>query len=611
MVMNGYAGTLLRVDLTRGEVRTEATPHSVVRRFLGGRGLGAYLLYTEVKKGADPLGPENKLYASTGPLSGTLFPGACKMDFAAKSPLTGGYGSSSMGGKLAAELKYAGHDAIVLEGASERPVYLLVDGDSVELSDATDLWGAGSLTVERELKGRLGEDFQIASIGPAGENLVLYACINHDIGRQAGRCGLGAVMGAKGLKAIAVRGSRGIPIAAPDEFVGIATEAFQACKKADKYEHWVRNGTMQTTEWVNSVGALPTRNFQSGAFDQAPSIYADVGRSLVVADKGCFACPSPCGKYSHVPNYDLWIEGPEYETVGMLGANVALGDMQDIAKANWLCDELGLDTISAGGCIAWAMECNEKGLFSPSQLDGLDLRWGNREAIFALIERIARREGWLGDLLAQGTKRAADVVGHGSDKWAIQVKGLEQSAYDTHNATAMLLSYMTSDIGGHHSRAWAIWHDMSIGRDQTTPEKVAKVIELQHIRPLLDCLGCCRFLWVELDLELGYYASALQALTGVQRSWDELLHISERVWNLTRLYWAREFPEFDRAYDAPPARFVSEPATGGPTEGQYTPAEAMQKMLDDYYKQRGWDASGLPTDQALERLGLSGLVAGV
>jgi len=603
--MYGYGGKILRVNLTNQTVQKEPTPSDVAREYLGGRGLSAYLLYTEVPKGADPLGLENKLFVFTGPLSGTMFPGAGKMDFTTKSPLTGGYASASMGGILTAELKCAGYDGIIVEGASDKPVYLYVEDDRVELRDASPYWGMGSFTLEKELKDRLGEEFQIATIGPAGENLVRYACINHDFGRQAGRGGVGTVMGAKKLKAIAVRGTGHIPIADPAEFARVSNELFRACKEAEAHQAWVRYGTMIVTEWCDQNGTLPTRNFQTGAFEHGPKIYADVHRQkIVITDKGCFACPSPCGKYSYSKKHDIYVEGPEYETNGMLGSNCGLDDIEDIARANILCDELGLDTISAGGCIAWAMECYEKGLLTREQTDGLDLRFGNAEAVFTLIERIAGRQGWLGNLLAEGTRRAARVVGQGSEAFAIEVKGMEQSAYDTHSATSMLLAYMTADVGAHHNRAWAITYDIAVGRDKATPEKAAKVVELQHIRPLMDCLGCCRLQWVELGIPLDYYAPALQALTGVERSWEDLLHISERVWNLTRMYWVREIEGFGRDWDAPPARFVSEPATSGPTRGQFTPPEVAQQMLDYYYEQRGWDRNGIPTPETLQRLGL-------
>ncbi|HIQ06485.1 MAG TPA: aldehyde ferredoxin oxidoreductase, partial [Anaerolineae bacterium] len=598
-----------RVNLTDGTTTKEPTPADVVRDYLGGRGLGVYLLYTEVPRGADPLGPENKLFISTGPLSGTLFPGAGKMDFTTKSPLTGGYASASMGGMLTAELRYAGYDAIIVEGMSDRPVYLFIEDDEVELRDASAYWGKGSFELEKELKDTLGEEFQIATVGPAGENLVRYACISHDFGRQAGRGGVGTVMGAKKLKAIAVHGTGDIPIADVNEFVRVANEAYQSVKEAEALEAWIRYGTMIVTEWCDENGALPTRNFQAGAFEHGHNIYADVMREkIVVTDKGCFACPSPCGKYSHAKKHGIYVEGPEYESNGMLGSNLALGDIEDIAKANQLCDELGLDSISTGGTIAWAMESYERGILTKEQTDGIDLRFGNAEAVFEVIPRIARREGWLGNLLAEGVKRAAAQVGQGSEKWAIHVKGMELSAYAVHDATSMLLAYMTADVGAHHNRAWAITYDIAVGRDKVVPEKAAKVIELQHIRPLMDALGNCRLQWVELDMPLRYYAPAVTALTGTEYSWEDLVFISERIWNLTRMFWVREIPGFGRVWDAPPPRFVSEPATYGPTKGKFTPPEAAQKMLDFYYEQRGWDENGIPRPETLEKFGLAELV---
>lgn len=608
-MMYGYAGSMLRVNLSDGTITREPTPEKVVRDYLGARGLGAYLLWTEVPQGADPLGPDNKLFASPGPLSGVLFPGAGKMDFTTKSPLTGGYAGASMGGMLTAEIKYAGYDSIILEGISPKPVYLYIEDDTVELRDADDYWGMGSFTLEKQLKDELGEEFQIATIGPAGENLVKYACINHDYGRQAGRGGVGTVMGAKKVKAIAVRGTRSIAIADVGEFTRLAREAYRACKEADGFGAWTRYGTMMVTSWCDKNGALPTRNFQSGSFEDGSNIYAPVfRRTIVVTDKGCFGCPTPCGKYSHSRKHDIYVEGPEYETNGMLGSDLGLSDIEDIAKANQLCDELGLDTISTGGAIAWAMECYEKGILDRDQADGLDLRFGNAEAVFTLIERIARREGWLGDLLAEGVRRAAAEVGQGSEKWAVHVKGMEQSAYDTHDATSMLLAYMTADVGAHHNRAWAITYDIAVGRDKVTPEKAAKVIELQHIRPLMDTLGCCRLQWVELGMPLETYAPVMTALTGVEYAWEDLLLISERIWNLTRMVWVREVDGFGREWDAPPPRFVEEPAVGGATDGRLTPPEAAQQMLDFYYEQRGWDDNGIPTPETLERLGLAELV---
>ncbi|MGC8837674.1 MAG: aldehyde ferredoxin oxidoreductase family protein [Anaerolineae bacterium] len=603
--MYGYGGKILRVNLTTGDISTFPTPEAVARDFLGGRGFGIYYLYTEVPRGADPLGPENKLIASSGPLSGTLVPGAGKMDWTCKSPLTGGYASASVGGMLNAELKYAGYDSIILEGRAERPVYLFIEDDRVELRDASRLWGLGAITTEVRLKGELGEEFQIATIGPGGENLVRYACIHHDYGRQAGRGGVGAVMGSKHLKAIAVRGTGGIQAADPKGFYQAARKMIKACKDSEGLKAWQRYGTPMVVSWVQEVGALPTRNFSTGAFEEAPNLYGETMRQkIVLTDKGCFGCPSPCGKYSYTRQHGVYVEGPEYETIGMLGSDVGLGDIEDVAYANYLADEWGVDTISVGGVIAFAMDCFERGIIGPQDVDGLECRFGNREAVFTLIQKIARREG-VGNLLAEGTKRAAQVWGRGAEDLAVQVKGMEVSAYECHRAPSMLLAYMTCDVGAHHNRAWAITYDIQTGRDTITPDKAARVIFLQHIRPLFDALGACRLQWVELGLDYNLYAPALQALTGVERSTEDLLRISERIWNLTRLYWIREVEGFGRAWDAPPPKFTKFPAESGPTKGQLTTWEEAQKLLDMYYEQRGWDANGFPTKAKLEELGLA------
>ncbi len=607
--MNGYGGMILRVNLTDRTIRKEATPRELVERFLGGRGFGIYFLYTEVPRGADPLGPENKLIVSSGPLSGTLVPGAGKMDFTCKSPLTGGYASASVGGMLTAELKYAGYDSIIIEGASATPLYLFIDDETVELRDASEFWGQGSITLEKKLKDALGEDFQIATIGPGGENLVKYACITHDFGRQAGRGGVGAVMGSKKLKAIAVRGTKSIPIADVEGYRAKAKEMYAACKASEGFEVWRKYGTSGVNTWANEVGAFPVRNFQSGAIEGYESLSGETMRQkIVLTDKACFGCPSPCGKYSHSKKYDIRVEGPEYETAALLGGNVALLDIEDVAYANWLCDELGLDIISTGNCIGFAMECFERGIITAKDADGLELKWGDADVVFALIEKIAKREG-IGAILAEGVKHASQVWGQGSEEFAIQVKGMEMSGYESRNAPAMLLSYMTCDVGAHHNRSWAITYDIQVGRDKVSPDKAAKVIELQHIRPLFDCLGACRLQWVELGLDLGHYAPILKAITGVDRSWEDLLKISERVWNLTRMYWVREVEGFGREWDMPPARVWKEPVASGPTEGKLIAREDVDRLLDMYYEQRGWDSNGIPTKEKLEELGLTDIVA--
>lgn len=603
-MLYGYGGSFLRVNLTSGEIKKEPTPPQLAHEYIGGRGFGAYLLYKEVPAHADPLGPENRLIISSGPISGLMIPGAGKCDFTTKSPLTGGYASSSLGGLFTAEMKYAGIDSIILEGISPKPVYLFIDNDKIELRDASDLWGKGTITLEKELKERFGEEFQIAVIGPGGENCVPYASINHDYGRQAGRGGVGAVMGAKKLKAIVLHGTKSVPVADVKGYREAGMALFKACKDAEGLKPWQTYGTTIVTSWCDEVGALPTRNFSAGSFEGGKTLYGPVMRKqIVITDKGCFGCPSPCGKYSRMNRYQTRVEGPEYETIGMLGSNVGISDIQDVAQANLLCDELGVDTISAGSSIAWAMECFEKGILTIADTGGMEIRFGDPAVVFKLIEMIAHREG-IGALLAEGVKKASKKVGKGSEKFAIHVKGMEQSAYATHNATAMLLAYMTCDVGAHHNRSWAITYDLQVGREKVVPEKVARIIWLQNFRPMFDVLGACRLQWVELSIDRDLYVPALEAITGIHRSWEDLEAVGDRIWNLNRLFWIRENDGFDRNWDLPAPRFYEEPPTSGATAGQITRLEDVHRLLDMYYEQRGWNSDGLPTSQTLERLGL-------
>ena len=608
--MNGYGGTILRVNLTDGKITKERTPAELARDFLGGRGFGIYHLFKEVPKGADPLGPANKLFISSGPLSGMLVAGGGKCDWTTKSPLTGGYADASMGGHFTAEMKYAGLDTIILEGVSAKPVYLLIEDDKVQLLDAAPLWGKGAFDVEVALKQKYGEEYQVATIGPGGENLVLYACVNHDFGRQAGRGGIGAVMGSKKLKAIVVHGTKSVPVADVEGYRKAGLELYKACKEAEGLKEWTRYGTTIVTSWCDEVGALPTRNFSAGSFEGGKTLYGPVMRQeIVITDKGCFGCPCPCGKYSSMKRYGTFVEGPEYETIGLLGSNLGIADIQAVAEANRLADDLGLDTISAGGCIAWAMEAYDKGILTKADTDGLELKFGNVEATFALLKKIAYREGKIGALLAQGIKRAAQQVGKGSEKFAIQVKGMEQSAYATHNATAMLLAYMTCDVGAHHNRSWAITYDLQVGRDKVVPEKVSRIIWLQNFRPMFDVLGGCRLQWVELGINRDLYVPLLEAMTGIHRTWEDLEAVGNRIWNLTRMYWIRENEGFGRQWDLPSQRFYEEPPKTGATAGQITKYEDVQILLDMYYEQRGWDNNGIPTPATLDNLNITPLVA--
>lgn len=599
--MFGYGGRILHIDLAHKRYTRELLDASLARDYVGGRGFVARLLWDNVKRGADPLGPDNVVVIAAGPLTGTFLPSSSKVQFGSKSPLTGGYGDSNMGGHFGAELKHAGYDAVVIQGVSSGPVAIVIDDDHVEFRDGGELWGLGSLDCEERLKNLLGEEFEVAAIGPAGENLVSFACVTHDFGRQAGRTGIGAVLGSKKVKAIAVRGRRGFPVADPEGMLRKGKEMYREVFSLPGFVNWTPYGTADITDWVNETGSFPTRNFSTGHFEGYKQINGKALRDHVLLDKGCFCCPIPCGKV--VRTRGVLVEGPEYETIALVGGNCELERIEEIAYVNHVMDQLGLDTISAGNVIGFALECCEKGIIPRSEVGGRDLRFGDVESVLYLAEAIARRRG-IGDLLARGVKKAGAELGKQAEELAVHVKGMEVSGYDCRYAAAMLLAYMTCDVGAHHNRAWAITYDVAVGREKTEG-KATKVIELQHVRPLLDCLGVCRFPWIELGFDLKHYAEAYRIVTGRAETWEDLLRASERIWNLTRCFWVREVPGFGVDYDQPPAKLYAVPAGSGPTEGKLLGLGTMQGLLGEYYRLRGWTEAGIPTRKKLEEMGLS------
>ena len=601
----GYGGRILRINLTEGKITREPTPDDLIKDYVGARGFIVRTLHDELTPGTDPLSPEALFITATGPLTGLFIPSSGKIQSGGKSPITGGYGEANSGGHFPAELKLAGYDMIVLTGARDKPCYIVVDDDDVRIEDAGDLWGKGSLTAEEMLKKNLGEDFQIATIGPAGENLVKIACITHDFGRQAGRTGLGAILGSKKVKAICVRGSRTIPVHDIDGLIKVGRRMYQQCFTNPAFELWQTYGTSAVVNWANRIGAFPTRNFQGGYFEQFTNISGPrMRKDIVLTNKACFSCAMCCGKYSRATtdDYDVHVEGPEYETTAMIGGDCALGSIKDIAYANYLCDDYGIDTISGGSIIAFAIECFEKGIIDEKDTGGVTLKFGDAKGVFEMVKKIALRQD-IGDLLAEGTTKASRTLGKGSEKFAMQMKGLEQSGYESRRAPAMLLSYMTSDIGAHHRPSWAVTHDLATGRD-SVEGKAEKVIELQHTRPLFDTLGVCRLPWIEMQVPVSDYAEAYRKATGIDYSAEELLGISEKIWNLTRMFWVREVPGFGRAYDFPPARIYEEKLKGGTTDGGILEREKVEALLDDYYKLRGWNEDGIPTPEKLKSLGL-------
>lgn len=620
-MLYGYAGKILKINLDRKEKKTEDIPVELAEKYLGGRGFVARLLFDMLEPGIDPLGPENIVVVATGPLSGHLLPGSGKTHFGALSPATGGYGDSNLGGHFGPTLKYAGYDCLVIEGAAGELSTLVIDNDHVKVVPDPGLQGKGAIEAEKELKDRLGEDFQILTIGPAGENKVAYACISHDFGRQAGRTGVAAVLGSKNIKAIAVRGSGSIPIYDQKAAQAKGEEMYRVCFSKPGFKTWTPYGTASITNWANEVGAFPTRNFQSSyaEFHQKINGQAILDK-LLVTDKGCFGCPTPCGKYGYAKtsNGSAFVEGPEYESIATLGGSCCLEEIEEVAYANYVCDQLGLDTISAGVVASFAMECFEKGVLTVSDL-GREVHFGSLEDLVYLLEKIAAREG-IGDLLADGVKPAAEALGGGSDKYAIHVKGLEWSGYECRNAPGMMLSYMTADVGAHHNRSWALGYDVSQSDadvselieagaggelEVATPEgKADHVISMQHSRPLYDALGICRLQTMEIGFETFHYEEVFELITGRKLSWQEMLSISERIWQLTRQFNVKHIEGFGRSWDYPPPRFMEEPVTTGPNKGRFLKKEILDQMLDEYYEKRGWDEQGIPKAETLSRFEL-------
>ncbi len=623
MTLYGYAGTVLRIDLNRSRIQKEPLPAEMAEKYLGGRGFVARMLFDEIAPDVDPDSEDNRFIAAVGPLTGHFLPASGKTHFGAKSPATGGYADSNMGGHFGPAMKYAGYDVLVLTGKAVDPSYLFIEDDRVEIRPAGKYWGKGSLTTERMLKDDLGEDFQILTIGPAGERKVRFACISHDFGRQAGRTGIGLVLGAKNIKAIAVKGTGSLPVFDLEAAYAKGKEAFKKVKEKPGFKGWTPEGTAGLTNWANEVGVFPTRNFQTSYAEH----YRDInGKAILerlkITDKGCYLCPTPCGKYGHAktPLGQAYVEGPEFETIALFGGNCVLNSIEDVAYANWVCDELGIDTISAGVVAGWAIECYERGILTAEQI-GRKVQFSDLESVVYLLEKMALRDG-IGDLLAEGVKRASEKVGKGSADFAVHVKGLEWTGYECRNAPSMMLAYLTSDIGAHHGRAWVLGHDIAgsftsvhdlivAGGDKQKPpkglvtEKCAEyVIDSQHERPLFDVLGTCRLQFMELGFEGEHYSELYFYITGKKLSWKELLETSERIWHLTRAFNAREIKGFGRRWDYPPKRLSQDPIKTGPNQGRCIPMEDIEFLLDAYYKARGWDENGIPTRETLERVGL-------
>jgi len=620
--MYAYAGKILHVDLTAEKVREEPLSQERVKKLMGGRGVNAALLFELTKPGIDPLGEENILLFGTGALSGTCAPSSGRMTITAKGPATNLYLKSSVGGHFAPELKFAGYDYLVIHGKARRPVYLWIQDEKVTIRDASHLWGKDVPDTEELIQEELKNDrVETAGIGPAGENLVKFAAIM--IGHNsAGRGGLGAVMGAKKLKAVAVQGHKPVEVARPELFKNLSLRALQTLAGFEGRKGLSLYGTAGLVPIRNEMQLFPVKNFQEdhleGAYQFSGQYLAEKG--YLKNRFGCSACGTSCHRFTTVDEGKYKGSksgGPEYETVAAFGGGCKVIDTEAILKANELCNRYGMDTISTGSVIQWAMECREKEVLDA---EGVNLTWGNGEAIVELVRRIAFRQD-IGDLLAEGVKRAAEKVGHDSWKWAIHVKGLEQSRAEVRARKGYALALAVNPRGPDHlcSQVYA--------EDGATPEARALIKKIcgsekyaTHVMPekrgaivrwhedcyaATDALGLCTFVTlsrgylIDPKMMTEFYAHA----TGTEVSEEELLEVGHRIVTLEKAFNVREGAT--RKDDTLAWRFMNEPIQSGPRRGMTTPQKELDLMLDEYYELHGWDrATGWPKKETLESLGL-------
>jgi len=611
-----YNGRVLNVDLTHRQVSEEPLNMEWARKFIGGKGLGARYLYDRVKPGTDPLGPDNVFMIWTGPLAGTIAPSSPKYCVVTKGPQTGLYLDSHAGGIFGVELKFAGYDGVIITGKADSPVYLWIEDGKAEIRDASHLWGKSAHEAEDLLHQELGESPAVMTIGQAGENLVKYACISASYYRQHGRGGVGAVMGSKNLKAVVARGTGSVKVAYPKEFKEACWEAMiKDTLENPEAQFGIKWGSPSLMWYTNDTGTFPAYNFADGHFEGASKIDANVILKMTTKRHACYSCPVGCGNYVEVSTgayAGTKVEGPEYETMFALGSNCGVDDINAIVYANYLCDNYGLDTISTGDCIAWAMELFEKGILKPEDTDGIALTFGNGDAMVQMVHKIAKREG-LGNLLAEGVKRASAQLGRGSERYAVHFKGMEPPAYEPKGSWAMALSYATSDRGGCHLRSWPIGPEVlgafwlgaePIKLERWSPENKAKVnAEQQHQYAAKFSLEICDFdCWNNQRL-----TNMLWTGTGFDEYKDvkEFEKAGERITNLTWLFNLREGMTFDDL--KLPPRMTQDPIRSGPSAGRVVPEDAYYKMLADYCHIRGWDEQARPTPAKLQELGLADL----
>lgn len=596
--MYGYRGTILRINLTEHKITKEELPLEMAQKYIGGRGLGTKLYFDEVDPKIDALSPENKLLFVAGPLTGTPTPTGGRYMVVTKGPLTGTIASSNSGGKWGAEMKLAGYDVIILEGKSENPVYIAIEDDKVEIRDAAHLWGKIVDDTEALIMKDMPDRTKIASIGPAGEKLSLMSCIMNDTSRAAGRTGVGAVMGSKNLKAIAIRGTGKVELA--DE-VGLA----EVVKKNNKLllENGVTGTGLPTygsailVNIINEPGILPTNNFQLSQFEEAEEISGErMTEKYLVKKHPCYRCPIGCGR---------WIDlngkqggGPEYETLWAFGSDCGVDDIEKIMEANFLCNELGIDTITAGATIAAAMELYQLGLIKDEELDGVSLKFGDADAMVEWTRRMALREGF-GDKMADGSYRLCESYGRAD--LSMTVNKQELPAYDPRGVQGQALSYATSNRGGCHVRGYLISPEILATPEKldrsTTEGKALWTKIFQDLTAVIDSVGLCLF--TSFALGVTEYREMLNAATGQNLTDEEVMMAGDRIWNIERLYNLEA--GIDPKNDTLPKRLLEEGIAEGPSKGEVA---RLDVMLPEYYNLRGWTAEGIPTEETKEKLGL-------
>lgn len=601
---DGYTGNVLRVDLTNEKMATEALKKDWAKLHIGGKGLGARYLFDELKPGVDPLSPDNVLMIWTGPLVGTMVPLTSRYVVVTKSPLTGTFLDSYAGGYFGPELKYAGFDGIIIKGKAKKPVYLWIKDGKAELRDAKNVWGKDTYKTEELIRKETGEKFaRVASAGPAGEKLSLIAGVVSDLTRNAGRGGGGAVFGSKNLKAVAVRGTMGLEVPNMDEFLKMAKEMLlKDVVENPDHAGSITDGTPIIVDMSQNAAILPTNDWSSGEFEGSAGINSDALKTRVlVRRKACMDCGIACGSWAKVPKgafKGAATEGPEYETLGICGSNCGIKNIEAVVKFTEECDRMGLDTISGGGVVALAMDLYERGVLTKKDTGGLDLKFGNEDAYAKMPAMIAKREH-IGDVLADGAKRAAKKIGRGAEKLVVEVKGSEYPAYDPRGSIGMALAYATSDRGADHNRAWPVATDAyGSGDPWSTEGKAATCVEDQTRTSVKWSFIFCDFYAVNFGNMAKYYT----AVTGVPADEQHLRAIGRRNWNLVRAFNVRE--GFSRKDDNLPERMEKDPLPSGKTKGKAVSRADFDKMLDEYYELWGWDAQGIPTRKTLEEVKL-------